>query len=273
MSACGRLLWPVPKNRGRCSAIQRRGGFGGDGGAVGRPRFTRAKTVVGFMPIRRALSRSSGRNLTLGPRDMECRRWLPLEVAHVATDADQGAEAWPCRHQASAATGRAHGAAGQGVCRAGACGGRHGRRRMAGEHDARAARLRHAARTKTHGRSKWGGISADRWSVSGGERRSDREAAAGIRAVRRIRQVFELARVNIYILPFLPLFMYGSCITMMKGVLLRRHLTKLFLVKVSEGVAVFGLAERTLQMELILKISAGVETRVLSYFCRTLRKY
>ena len=28
----------------------------------------------------------------------------------MATDADQGAEAWPCRRQASAATGRAHGA-------------------------------------------------------------------------------------------------------------------------------------------------------------------
>ena len=33
-----------------------------------------------------------------------------MEGAQVATDADQGAEAWPCRRQASAATGRAHGA-------------------------------------------------------------------------------------------------------------------------------------------------------------------
>ena len=36
------------------------------------------------------------------------RRRRRMEGAQVATDADQGAEAWPCRRQASAATGRAH---------------------------------------------------------------------------------------------------------------------------------------------------------------------
>ncbi len=64
------------------------------------------------------------------------RRGRRLAAAYVATDADQGAEAWPCRRQASAATGRAHGKAGQGVCRAGACGRRRGRWRMAGANDA-----------------------------------------------------------------------------------------------------------------------------------------
>lgn len=37
------------------------------------------------------------------------RRGRRLAAAYVATDADQGAEAWPCRRQASAATGRAPG--------------------------------------------------------------------------------------------------------------------------------------------------------------------
>jgi len=90
------------------------------------------------------------------------RRRRRMAAAPVATDADQGAEAWPRRRQASAATGRARsaasGAAGQGVCRSGACGGQRGRRRMAGEHDARAARLRHAAGTKRLG-GKMGRVS------------------------------------------------------------------------------------------------------------------
>ena len=34
------------------------------------------------------------------------RRRRRMAAAYVATDADQGAEAWPCRRQASAATGR-----------------------------------------------------------------------------------------------------------------------------------------------------------------------
>ena len=73
------------------------------------------------------------------------RRQRRMEGAQVATDADQGAEAGACRRQASAATGRAHGAAGQGVCRAGARRGRRGRRRMARANDARFTCLPDAA--------------------------------------------------------------------------------------------------------------------------------
>ena len=106
------------------------------------------------------------------------RRRRRMEGAQVATDADQGAEAWPCRRQASAATGRAHGAhgaAGQGVCRAGACGGRCGRRRMAGANDARFTGLPDAAGAQRLGGKNGAGISAGRRSVRSAERRSDRQ--------------------------------------------------------------------------------------------------
>ncbi len=65
------------------------------------------------------------------------------------------AQAGACRHQACAKAGRrargAHGTAGQGVRRTGACGRRCGRRRMAGEHAARASRLQNAPRTQRMG--------------------------------------------------------------------------------------------------------------------------
>ena len=108
------------------------------------------------------------------------RRRRRMAAADVATDADHGAEARACRRQASAATGRAHsaasGAAGQGVCRAGACGGRRGRRRMAGANDARAAMLPDAAGAKRLGGemgqvSKRAGASAKAGSAGATKRR------------------------------------------------------------------------------------------------------
>ena len=106
-----------------------------------------------------------------------------MEGAQGATDADQGAEAWPCRRQASAATGRAHGAhraAGQGVCRAGACGGRRGRRRMAGANDARFTVLPDAAGAQRLG-GKMGRVS----QRTGGARKAGSAGATATTAATR----------------------------------------------------------------------------------------
>jgi len=85
-----------------------------------------------------------------------------MEAAHACPPkprrrrmATDEAQAGACRHQTCAKFGRrthrAHGTAGQGFRRAGACGRRRRWRRMAGDHEAGASRLQNAPRTQRMG--------------------------------------------------------------------------------------------------------------------------